>query len=90
MGGRRDDMTSVGLPEDTVYISRLVVDIPSTDRPGHIHRAGTEIAPVRRRGDRWEVSIRTGDPGAYWYETLLISKEQSELVEVPASSIEEI
>jgi len=77
------------MTEDTIYISRLVVNIPSTDRPGHIHRAGTEIAPVRRRGDLWEISIRTGEPGAYWYETLLISKEQSELVEVQASSIED-
>jgi len=74
------------MTEDTVYVSRLVVDIPSAERPGHIHRAGTEIAPVRRRGDLWEVEIRTGEPGAYWYETLLLAKEQSELVEVPVSS----
>lgn len=75
---------------DTVYISRLTRDIPSAVCPGYVHRAGTEIAPVRRCGDRWEVEIRVGEPGFYWYETLLILKEDSELVELPVSEAVEL
>jgi len=42
------------------YISRLKVDLPSKDRPGHVHRAGTEIAPIRRVvEDQWLIEIRT-------------------------------
>jgi len=70
---------------DTVFISRLTVDIPSQLRLGHVHRAGTEIAPIKRVGDCWLVEIRTPDGDDFWYEELMIQTGQSEVVEVPES-----
>jgi hypothetical protein len=76
---------------ETTIISRLTVDIPSDLRPGHTHKAGTEIAPVRRvGGTRWIVEIKTEESelvGAAWetsawYEQLVIDRSQSEIVEV--------
>lgn len=74
---------------DFIYVSRLTEDIPSKDRPKYIHRAGTEIAPVKRLSeDRWLIEIRTREDGGFWYEQLDICINQSELVEVPVDSYE--
>jgi CYTH domain-containing protein len=74
---------------DTLIISRLTVDVPSKDRPGHTHVAGTEIAPVRRAGEgRWFVEIRTPENGDYWYEQVEIGPDDSEVVEVPRKELE--
>jgi len=75
--------------EDGVYISRMTVDVPSRSHPGHVHKAGTEIAPVERIGDTgaWFVEVRVPDAtleGGYWWETLeLKAKEETEVVLVP-------
>lgn len=73
----------------TVFISRLTVDIPSRHRPGHIHKAGTEIAPVERvgeGGEEWLVEVRVPDDsleGGYWWDQLeVIAKKETEIVEV--------
>lgn len=71
------------------YISRLKVDLPSKDRPGHIHRAGTEIAPIRRVvEDQWLIEIRTPEGSGFWYEQIEINISQSEVVEI-AEELEE-
>lgn len=72
-----------------VYVSRLTEDVPSHVRPGHVHVAGTEFAPVRREeGRRWEIEIRVPEGDRYWYETMVVDLDQTEVaVEVrdPAS-----
>lgn len=70
-----------------MWISRLTVDIPSRQRPGHIHKAGTEIAPVEQLGESlWIIEVRTKDDtleGGYWWETLeVVPKEHTEIVNV--------
>lgn len=69
---------------DVVYVSCLLEDVPSRDRQGHIHRAGTEIAPVKKLGgDRWLIEIRTPEGDGFWYEQLEINTEQGGIVEEP-------
>jgi hypothetical protein len=65
-----------------VYVSRLTEDIPSATKPGHVHVAGTEFAPVRRKAGRdWEIEIRVLDrTGGYWYETMAVNLDQTEVV----------
>lgn len=66
-----------------MIISRLKVDLPSKVRPEHVHKAGTEIAPVKRVGpDTWEIEIKAGTDDDPWWETLVIRKDQSEIVEI--------
>jgi hypothetical protein len=68
----------------TVFVSRLAEDVPSHFRPGHVHRAGTEFAPIRReQGNLWEIEIRVPDgEGGFWYETMVIDREKTEVVEI--------
>ena len=77
----------MGEAKDIVYVSCLVEDIPSRDRPEHTHRAGTEIAPVKKLEDgQWLIEIRTEEKGGFWYEQLEIRKDQGGIVEIPADS----
>jgi hypothetical protein len=73
------------MPEDTVFISRLTEDLPSQDRPGHVHKKHTEFAPIHRVGssDRWLIEIRTEGAAGPWWEQLEIAKGQGEIAEVP-------
>jgi len=74
--------------ESTVYVSRLTVDIPSR-KPGHVHRAGTEVAPIEKLnpedgGSFWLVEVRVKDEsieGGYWYETLEIHADEAAVFE---------
>jgi hypothetical protein len=64
------------------YISRLTEDVPSYFKPGHVHVAGTEFAPIRREDGRmWEIEIRVPDgEGGYWYETMVVHLDKTEIV----------
>lgn len=69
-----------------MYVSRLTVDIPSRQKPGHTHKAGTEFAPVEKLGeDVWLIEIRVPDEtleGDAWYETLEARNSETEVAEV--------
>lgn len=68
-----------------MIISRLKEDIPSKTRSGYIHKAGTEIAPVKRlslEDDLWEIEIRTDTDEGPWWEKLVIRRDQSEIVDL--------
>lgn len=80
-------------PKEGTYISRMTVDVPSRSRPGHVHKAGTEIAPVERIGKDtgvWLVEVRVPDEtleGGFWWETLELKlKEETEVVLVSEGS----
>lgn len=69
-----------------VFVSFLAVDVPSVKVPGHIHRRGTEVAPVRRVVQHtgpslWVVSVRVrNDAGDFWYEELEVKREDTALL----------
>lgn len=56
---------------------RLPKDVPSRERPGHVHRAGTPVVVVETLPTSVLCEARTYDPaleGDGWYETLEIQE----------------
>lgn len=69
---------------EPTYVSRLTEDVPSRTRPGHVHRAGTEFAPVRSHDRlRWEIEIRVPEDDGFWHETMVVDIRKTEVVLVP-------
>lgn len=63
------------------YVSRLVKDVASHSHPGHVHRAGTEFAPIRRiKEGVWLIELRV-DPvdSDSWWEQLEAKKSETEV-----------
>lgn len=71
---------------------KLLVDIESRHRSGHIHPSGSSGIVVERLGDdAWLVEVRVPDPtlvGDGWYETLDVREHEFELVEEAAPTPE--
>lgn len=70
--------------EDLVYISILSKDVPSPTRRGHVHLAGSEIAPVHRVGGaEWAVEIPVLEKdGERWWDRVVVRIQDTRLITV--------